>query len=501
VNGTIARILDIQDGADMKVEVELADGETAEVRPHTWLATRPKIEGGSLRREETGSFTQLPFTLAWAITIHKSQGQTVDRLLVDLTGGTFACGQLYVALSRCTSFAGLVLKRRVQPKDLKTDSRIARFLRAPDKDVRPRRYCALEILAVGDEGRMSRPRPVEIAVAFDDGTALSTVINPERDLGNARQDYGINASDVLLAPTLVEAWALIAPALVGWTPVGIEIDETLGLIDYELKRLGHVAVMPMGADLPSSTLTVQERDSLSSETALERARAVLRARSASQFDDPGATAFAEQECPETSTGFLISRDWGTPPPHLKRLPAIAALIDVSQRVSPLVLDPLSGGVQSTSYSCTSGIDSARSAVASRLKAAACRAGLTSELLDRIRAAQEGLGITILDDCFEASHVVPKINSVLIAGARVCFTGSAQDGSGKQISRGEMYTMARAEGLIPIDSVTKAKCDALVGAELGSLSGKTRRARELGKPIYSAEEFISWIQATGVHRMR
>ena len=90
----------------------------------------------SLRREVIGTYTQLPFKLAWAITIHKSQGQTLDRLVVDLTGGMFSTGQLYVALSRCTSMAGLVLKRPVLPKDLKVDRRIARFLRSAVRDDR-----------------------------------------------------------------------------------------------------------------------------------------------------------------------------------------------------------------------------------------------------------------------------------------------------------------------------------------------------------------------------
>ncbi|MGV0602789.1 AAA family ATPase, partial [Mycolicibacterium pulveris] len=187
-------------------------------------ATRPVVEGGSLRREVIGTFTQLPFKLAWAITIHKSQGQTLDRLVVDLTGGMFSTGQLYVALSRCTSLAGLVLKRPVLPKDLKTDRRIARFLRDSGDQATARRYCAIGMLTVGDEGRMSRPRPVELAVAFDDGTGLSTLINPQRDLADARNAFGISVSDVLLAPTLREAWAVIAPMLAGCTPVGVGVD-------------------------------------------------------------------------------------------------------------------------------------------------------------------------------------------------------------------------------------------------------------------------------------
>ncbi len=207
VNGTLGRISEIHwDRKDLSVTVDFTDGTDAEVGLFSWEATRPVIDGGRLRHEVVGTFTQLPFKLAWAITIHKSQGQTLDRLMVDLTGGMFSTGQLYVALSRATSLAGLVLKRPVLAKDLKTDRRIARFLHAAVDHQGSRRFCAIGLLTVGDEGRMSRPRPVELAVAFDDGTAISSVINPQRDLADARAAYGISVADVLLAPTLAEAW-------------------------------------------------------------------------------------------------------------------------------------------------------------------------------------------------------------------------------------------------------------------------------------------------------
>src|SRR5690606_9681006 len=116
------------------------------------------------------------------------------------------------------------------------------------------------------EGMFSQPRPVELAVVFDGGEtgidpAVTTLINPERDMADARSAYGISADDVLLAPTLPRVWATIAPLLEGWVPVGVDVDEVLGQIDFELKRLRRTYPMPVGVDLRVEELTPDERRS------------------------------------------------------------------------------------------------------------------------------------------------------------------------------------------------------------------------------------------------
>jgi hypothetical protein len=99
-----------------------------EIAPFTWEIFRFFVEGGGLQSEVIGTFTQYPLMLAWAVTIHKGQGKTFDRVIIDVGRGTFAHGQMYVALSRCTTLGGIVLKRPALKKHIWTNYQVMDFL-------------------------------------------------------------------------------------------------------------------------------------------------------------------------------------------------------------------------------------------------------------------------------------------------------------------------------------------------------------------------------------
>lgn len=130
VNGTLGIVSAIKDDS---LKVKLENGTEIDVEPAIWENVTYKYEAKTKRVSTNvkGTFTQFPVKPAWALTIHKSQGLTFDNVIIDLgRGGAFAGGQVYVALSRCTSLEGIRLRTCVDARDVFVHPEVIRFSRS-----------------------------------------------------------------------------------------------------------------------------------------------------------------------------------------------------------------------------------------------------------------------------------------------------------------------------------------------------------------------------------
>ena len=131
INGSIGKIIDIV-GSDNTIVVRLSEGDIVQVGRFEWEMFKFFFNEDTemLESESVGSFKQYPLKLAWAVTIHKSQGQTFDKVIVDIGHGTFAHGQIYVALSRCATFDGLILKKPILQSHILLDKSVVEFMKS-----------------------------------------------------------------------------------------------------------------------------------------------------------------------------------------------------------------------------------------------------------------------------------------------------------------------------------------------------------------------------------
>ena len=125
-NGSMGHVINL---TETTITVRLDSGLTVVVGPNKWNAKEYQVKDGKIETIDKGSCTQFPLTLAWAITIHKSQGLTFDKIAIHAKG-IFAPGQLYVALSRCTTMEGIISESFISQKHIIPDRELIAFEQA-----------------------------------------------------------------------------------------------------------------------------------------------------------------------------------------------------------------------------------------------------------------------------------------------------------------------------------------------------------------------------------
>jgi ATP-dependent DNA helicase PIF1 len=120
VNSEVIKVLPDDPGNPAEIEVYPAEWEIIKYKPS-------QKKPDELETEVIGTFEQYPLKLAWAVTIHKSQGKTFEKVIIDMDRGAFEFGQTYVALSRCRTLEGIVLKQKLQPRDILLDERVVDY--------------------------------------------------------------------------------------------------------------------------------------------------------------------------------------------------------------------------------------------------------------------------------------------------------------------------------------------------------------------------------------
>lgn len=445
VNGTMGKITRIflpEDqpvsattvvASDVSLEIETAAGDLHVVDAYTWEVTEPSVAEGQLTHEVVGQFTQLPVKLAWAVTIHKSQGQTLEKVVLDLSGGTRASGQLYVALSRCTSISGLVLHRPIYPKDIKVDPLIRQQLGSAGPTTTKVKVIAGVLVGQGD----GFVRPVEIAVAGPAGLEMTSLVNPNRDVGTAGKEYGLTSARLQVAPQLAQCWPFVEDAIAGCalaSPTG----RALAVLDDELKRTNLVAALTTVAPLPFPA-------GLVAGAAAAIAVAAQQELANSPLGEQPVYARLEQH----PTGYLLTRageivPYGEPE-------AVAELIG---------------------------------------RNLAHAGPWSAETTAAITAFEKTYFVTVPR---VAQGEQEPLTAVLQPGLKVCFTGTVF-WEEQTYERAHMEFLARRAGLIVKNNVSRTQCDLLIAADPTTQSRKARDARQFGKPIYSAKEFLAWISA-------
>lgn len=494
VNGTMGTVRSLSEDC---VTVHIPDlASDVEVRRFTWETYETRRVGKKLVKEVIGTFTQFPLKLAWAVTVHKSQGKTFERVVYDC-GSTFEAGMAYVALSRCTTLEGITLTQPVERRHIKVNPSVLRFHRRALTARRqlldlPRAYVGY-VATGADRYR----KFVEVAVVRCEGDdevfRVSTLIRPERDASEAVR-AGINATDLSVAPLLNEARLAVALALNGAVLVGYDTEEFLEQMQFPAGLVEE----GVGVDLASSREVADELRPGAMSTALQ----VMKDFEATPFGQRRKYRVAPFETRGWSPDaipYLFSRDPISPLRTFHQ----KALAGLKQ---PWVDDLLLGytvGILSRQNLSEDDADLMTRSGEVEAKATALGESLRARIqadeivspaevafLQRFQAAY-GFGQAKITegDFRDKVTLEPGMRVYVSGGPGRC--GSVLEGLRKQ----DIKKRCEHAGLVFVSQFLKsANVDVLAVADLSNVDGGSyEKARKWDIPVVSWEELVEWAE--------
>ncbi len=494
VNGTIGTITAIENTSETpRVTIQLLDSEYSGsvcVTMHKWEVWRTEEKTPRL----VGSIRQLPFRLAWAVTVHRSQGQTFDNVIFNRGRGTFEAGQLYVALSRCRTLEGLYLTAPLRPRDVMVSTEVIRYFkgRALTDGGEPgvgRAYLGAVETDAGEYGRL-----LELSVALERSAGemlqVSTLINPMRDMSTSPS--GLSPSEVTLAPTIEELRALLAVLLDGFVVTTFGASRVLDQIGWS------DSVVDEGVWIDARDFDIRPESEVLESSIQTAGDLADRARLlAGTCSDAGLGAPVSNIGLRLLAGLTLQARSGTAAINgaIEHWFASQSLESRILKIAMVASDPadialLRGDPDFVANE--SEYKELASSALDRLINAAQRDNRLSETEGvRIDAFAQAFGIAYRRTDFES----PESDELTLRpGLRVCLTGSPANDSDQRLKKPALREVLKHNGMTETGSVTRSGCDLLVALDASSMSGKAKQARKFGIPVVSSEEFLRRIES-------
>lgn len=446
------------------------NGETVELGRYTWEIKRPSMASGIISSDVVGTITQFPVILAWAITIHKSQGKTIPKLFINLAGGTATDGQFYVALSRGVDLAHLRFSAPVEHRHIRANNSLVRMIRrevSPLTSASRLVFLSFDGVNFGISDHVARVH----AIILEDGQEVASFgswINPMSDLGEFGRVNDVPSGGLAMAPSLGDFWPLLRRQAAG----GIIIGDQLPMVERAVRHQekGMDLALGTGYDIAEFGVAPVGDDVVS------RCRSMVDA----YVRDPFAVTHGQvvPSAPLDTEGAVFIPGWAAG--------------------SPMHLDPARATDSDNAWAAFSGgitgslVPAELEETAELLSAWAISRGFWND--EQYEEVQERARRAGLDgvDINQPAEDTQNTSDLLTPGTRVAFTGRNELLGGPADDE-RLTQICRDRQLEYKSSVSKTRCDVLVAGDPASMSRKAQNAREFGKPIISQADFEHWYE--------